>query len=185
MSVCLAFSFALLFLSVYPEAHGDNVLDPGLQLVVLLHGRHPFGGPGQDEVPFLQGDEVAYVTDEIWDGENHLGRAAALPQLVVDLQPQLDVARVGDALFGDEVADGTGGVEGLGQRPGQTFGLALVLDVPRCHVQAQRVPRYVLHCVGLRDGRAPFPDDHPELHLMVEVAGVQWHQDGGPLSDVR
>lgn len=147
-------------MSVYSEVHGDNVLDPGLQLVVLLHGGNSFRGPGEDEVPLLQGDELADVADEVGDGEDHLRGAAALLQLVVHLQPQLHAARVGDALFGDELADGAGGVEGFGEGPGQTFGLALVLDVPGCHVQAQSVARNVLHGVGLRDGRAPFPDDH-------------------------
>lgn len=152
---------SLQVLSVYSEAHGDNILDPGLQLIVLLHRRDSFRGPGEDEIPLLQGDEVADVADQIWDGENHLGGAAALSQLVVHLQPQCDVARVGDALLGNELADRAGGVESLGHGPGQTFGLALVLDVPRRHVQAQSVARNVLHSLGLGDRRPPFPDDHP------------------------
>ncbi len=147
-------------MSVHSEAHGDNVLDPSLHLVVLLHGGDSLRGPGQDEIPLLQGDELADVADEIRDGENHLGGAAALPQLVVHLQPQLHAPRVRDALFGDELADGAGGVESFGQGPGQTLGLALVLDVPGCHVQAQSVPCNMLHSGGLRDGCAPFPYDH-------------------------
>ncbi|XP_069381174.1 hydroxyacylglutathione hydrolase, mitochondrial isoform X1 [Paralichthys olivaceus] len=104
--------------------------------------------------------------------------------MLVHLQPQLHVARVGNALLGDELADGAGGVEGFSQGPGQTLGLALVLDVPGCHVQAQRVAGDVLHGGRLRDGRAPLPDHHPQLHLMVQVAGVPGHQDRGALSDI-
>lgn len=173
-----------LLLSVHSEAHGHHVLDAGLQLVVLLHGRHSFGGPRQDEVALLKADEFANVTDEIWNGEDHIGGAAALSQLVVDLEPQLHVARVGDALLGDELADRTGRVESLGQRPGETFGLAVVLDVPGRHVQTQSVARYMVHGVGLRDGRAPLADDHPQLHFMVHVVGVDGNQNGGALRDV-
>lgn len=154
-------SLPLLILSVHSEVHGDNVLDASLQLIVLLHGRHSFRGPGEDEVALLEGDEFADVADEIRDGEDHIGGAAALPQLVVHLQPQLHVPRVGDPLFWDELADGTGGVESFGQRPGQSFGLAVVLDVPRRHVQTQSVACHMVHSVGLRDGRAPLADDHP------------------------
>lgn len=106
--------FALHFLSVYSEAHRDNVLDPSLQLIVLLHGRHSFRGPSEDEIPLLKRDEVADVTDQIRDRENHLGGAAALPQMIVHPEPQLDVARVGNALLGDENADRAGSVESLG-----------------------------------------------------------------------
>lgn len=157
----LLLSLSSVVLSVHSETHGNDVLDPSLQLIVLLHGRDAFRGPGQDEVPLLQADEVADVADQEGDGEDHLRGAAALPQLLVHLQPQLHVGRVRDALFGDEVTDRAGRVEGFGQGPGQTFGLALVLDVPGCHVQAQSVTRHVLHGSGLRDGCAPFPDDHP------------------------
>lgn len=157
----LRFIFSLMFLSINSEVHGDYVLNPSLELVVLLHGGDSFGGPGQDEIPLLQGDEVADVADEKGDGEDHLGGAAALPELVVHLQPQLHVARVRDALPGDELTDGAGGVESFGQGPGQTLGLQLILDVPGCHVQAQSIAGYMLHSGGLGDGRAPLPDHHP------------------------
>lgn len=177
----LLYLISLQLLSVYSEADGDNILDPGLKLIVLLHRRDSFGSPGEDQIPLLQGDEVADVADQIRDGEDHLGGAAALPQLVVHLQPQSDVARVRDAFLGDELADGAGGVEGLGHRPGQTFGLALVLDVPRRHVQAQSVASNVVHSFGFGDRSPPFPDDYPQFHFMVKIVGVPGHQDGGSL----
>lgn len=176
--------FSWLLLSVHSEAHGDNVLDASLQLVVLLHGRHSLGGPSQDEVALLQADEFTDVADKVRNGENHIGGAAALPQLVVDLEPQLQVARVRDALFGDELADRTGRVESFGQRPGKTFGLAVVLDVPSRHVQTQSVACHVIHSLGLRDGCAPFANDHPQLHFMVDVVGVDRNQNGGTLRDI-
>lgn len=173
-----------MVLSVYCKAHRNNVLDPSLQLIVLLHGGDSFRGPGQDEIPFLQGDEVADVADEIWDGEDHLRGAAALSKLIIYFQPQADLPRVRDALFGDELADRTRGVESLGHGPGQTFGLALVLDVSGCHVQAESITRNMLHSGGLRDGRAPFPDHHPQLHFMVQISGVKGHQDRRALSHI-
>lgn len=106
--------FALRFLSVYSEAHCYNVLDPSLQLIMLLHGRYSFRGPSEDQITLLKRDEVADVTDQIRDRENHLGGAAVLPQLIVHPEPQLDVARVGNALLGNKLADRAGSVESLG-----------------------------------------------------------------------
>lgn len=37
---------SLRVLSVYSKAHCDNILDPGLQLIVLLHRGDSFGGSG-------------------------------------------------------------------------------------------------------------------------------------------
>lgn len=130
---------------VHFKCHGHNVIDPSLKFIVLLDTGHSFGGPGENEVSLLQRDDLADVVDEIRDGEDHLGCAAILFRDIVDLQPQIDAPRVWDLLLRDEVTDGTGGVEGFGKGPGKTFGLAFVLGVPSCHIQAQHISSHMLH----------------------------------------
>ena len=169
---------------MYFEVHGNDVFYTRLELVVLLYGGDPFRRPGQNEVALLQCDDLAYVTDEKRNGENHLSRAAVLSQLVIHLQPQRHVSRVRDPFFGNELAYGAGGVESFSQCPRQTLGLALFLDVSGCHVQAQRVARNVVHSVSLGDSRAALPNDNTQFNFMVQVAGVPGDQNRGALGNI-
>ena len=60
------------------------------------------GGAGGDDVAGVEREELAEVADEFLDAEDHRGGRAVLAALAVDFEPELQVLRVGDFVFGDE-----------------------------------------------------------------------------------
>ena len=105
------------------EAHGLAGLQEDR---VRLHAHADAGRrAGGDDVAGLQGHELADVADELGDAEDHrLGRAV-LAAVAVDLEPHVEVLRVGDFVVGDEPgADRAEGVAALALVP-----LAAALDL--------------------------------------------------------
>ena len=134
---------------------------------------HTGRGAGQHQVPLGQGEVLGDVTDEVGQGEDHVPRMAGLPGLAVDLAPQADVVRVGDAGQGDEGTDGQTGVEHLGQCPGVAFPLGLLLEVPGRHVEGQAVAPHVAHGLLLRHPLALASYHHTQLDLVVQLRAAQ------------
>lgn len=85
-----------------------------LDLIIFFNGSHSLWRPGQDNISFFQGHDLRNVADDVRDGKNHGGCLTLLPEFAVDLEPELQVVRVTDLLFGHEGTDWAGGRETLG-----------------------------------------------------------------------
>ena len=57
---------------------------------------------GRDDVAGVQRQELAQVADEFFNAEDHGAGGAVLPALAIDLEPQFEVLRIGDFVFGDK-----------------------------------------------------------------------------------
>ena len=102
--------------------------DPPSDSVSTPDWPHPAGCSCEHQVPFLQGEVLGYEAQQCRHIEDHIFRVPVLPRLLVDLTPEVDVVRVGDAGDGDEAADWETGVEHLSQGPGMAFRFSLVLQ---------------------------------------------------------
>lgn len=107
---------------------------------VTGHGRADAGrGSGQDDVAGLEGHDLGDVAQDAGDLEEHEVGGAFLLDDVVDLEEELNVVGVGDGGFLDDVAHGQKGVEALGDGPGETLLLGLVLVVACRHVDGEGI----------------------------------------------
>ena len=106
-------------------------------------------------------------------GEQH--RQACL---AVDGECEVERLRVGDGGRGRERAEGRERVEALRHAPRRLFGLGRGLDVPRRHVEAERIGRDVVQRVRLGDVLAAATDHHHDLDLVVDVVRHRRDHDG-------
>lgn len=148
-------TFFSLFLSFSELVGAGRLLDADLDLgllellaVDLDAGAHDVTGDDgtdalrrarQDDVALLQRHDLGDVAQEPRELEQHEVRRVLLLHLAVDAEVQLYGVRVRDRRLRDDVADRQEGVEPLGDVPGETLLLGLVLDVPRRHVDAEGV----------------------------------------------
>uniref|UniRef100_F7EAX7 Hydroxyacylglutathione hydrolase, mitochondrial n=1 Tax=Monodelphis domestica TaxID=13616 RepID=F7EAX7_MONDO len=143
-----------------------------------------FWSPSQYNVPFFQCYYLGDIADYVGDGEDHVRCLSLLPQLAIDLEPDLKLMGVRDLLLGHELADWARGSKALGQGPGQSLLLAVVLHVPSSHIQAQGIASYEVHCLQLRHGAGRFPHHYRQLQFMVHVAAVRGNEDRGALRSI-
>ena len=108
--------------------------------------------------------------------KNHEGYFTRLPELAIDLEPELQVLRVRSLLFGHQHSDGAGGRGALGLSPRQPLLLALFLHVPGGHVQAQSAAGHAVHGRGLPAGAEALAHHHPRLELPVQAVRVGGHE---------
>ena len=73
------------------------------------------------------------------------------------------------------MADGTEGVVPFGNAPGVALLLGLVLKVPGRHVKGKGVATYVGGGRGLWYVFATTPNDHTQLHLVMELGALWWY----------
>lgn len=108
------------------------------------------GSSGDDNVACLERHDLRDVAQESGNGEEEELCRVLLLGFAVDLQPYLDVVRVWDFGLGDDLADGQESVEALGDIPGKTLLLGLLLDIPCCHVDGQSVACELINKMALR-----------------------------------
>ncbi len=77
----------------------DDVSRAQVRLIRPPEG-HAGRGAGVNDVARVQGHELAEVPDEVVDREDHVLRAAVLPDLSVDPQPETELLGVPDLIGG-------------------------------------------------------------------------------------
>ena len=85
-----------------------NIHDPRYPAsddIAMRDRSHTGRGASQHQVSLVKSEVLRDVADEVGQGEDHVPRVAGLPRLSIDLAPQTNVVRVGDAGQGDEGAD--------------------------------------------------------------------------------
>lgn len=127
---------SLELLAVYPHAGADDIAGD--------RGANTGRGSGEDNVAGLQGHDLGYVAQDAGDLVDHQVGRTLLLDLAVDLEPQLNVLGVLDGILGDDLAHGQEGIETLGDVPGQTLLLGLILGVAGRHVNGHGV-RYTIN----------------------------------------
>lgn len=72
---------------------------------------------GQNQIAVLKSEVLANVRYEHWKLENHVFCVSVLFNLTIHSQQQIQIVYVFDSIFGNKVADRTGCVESLSQKP--------------------------------------------------------------------
>src|SRR5262245_57340733 len=106
----------------------DDVTGPQVGLGIGLPQPDASGGAGIDEVAGLQHHELAQISDDLADAEDHVLCGAILARFTVDPQAQSQRLRILDFIGGDQPrAQGVEGLAVLALVPGA---LALELELP-------------------------------------------------------
>ena len=135
----------LLFAEAF-DAEADGLA--GAEEGGRLHAHADAGGrAGGDDVAGVEREELAEVADELLHAEDHRGGGAVLAALAVDFEPELEVLRVGDFVFGDE--PGAEGAEGVAAFAFGPLAAAVFLERAFGDVVGDAVAGDVVEGVGL------------------------------------
>lgn len=132
---------------------------------------HALGRTRQHQIPRFQRHHTGDVCELPRDPEQHQIRRVRLPQLIADGQLQERIVRVRDRGLRDPLGDREEGVKALGDRPGKSLLLGLVLQVARGHVDGQHVAvdgverRLVVVRIQVAEC---LPDDETQFDFVVE-----------------
>jgi hypothetical protein len=92
------------------------------QLIASGDGAYAFGSAGEEQVAFLEAEELAHVADQRCEVKDHIAAMAVLHFFAVFLHPELDVVEVGEVFGGEELGAQRGGIiEAFGDFPGVAF----------------------------------------------------------------
>src|SRR5215467_6655651 len=139
---------------------------PGLE--EIARGRpHAVGRARGDDVAGEDGHGEGEDLDAVVDGEDHLAGVARLPHLPVHAHH--DVEGLGIGQFVGRHQHGTHGAEGVEGLALEPLGMPL-LEIARGDVVDDGVAELVLQGVRATDVVPARPDDHGQLHLVVELA---------------
>src|SRR5437764_1362376 len=121
--------------------------------------------PGRDHVARIERHEMADIADDVVDAKDQVGSVAVLPPLAIDLGPQLQLARVGHLVGGDQPRPHWAeGVAALALGP---LAAALELVFALGDVIDDAIAGDVLGRVMYRDIERLRADDDAELDLVI------------------
>ena len=144
-----------------------DALDLHHHFVARLHVGQPFRRAGGDHVARLQRHEFTQVGDQERNVENHVGGAAALAQLAVDVSAERQPVRIGDVVAIDDVRpDRRQGVAAL--HP-QIRPVVVLQVIANGVVVAQAVARHILHGVLAADVARGLADHRHQLGFVMHI----------------
>ena len=113
--------------------------NPTLHPIPTHQRPHPPRRPRQHQIPLLQRHDPTNLPQQPRDPKQHPLRAPPLPLPPVHPQPNHHILRIWYPLLRYDFADGTEGIEPLGDRPGEAFSLGFVLDVAGGEIDSKAV----------------------------------------------
>ena len=106
-------------------------------MVVDSHRSYARGSAGVYDIAHLQGEKLAYVSNNLVDAMYHIAGIATLYGIAVELQTEVDTTLYGQFLFGYPSAYSSRSVKTLGKLPGCTGLAQLLLQVACSKVYTQ------------------------------------------------
>ena len=125
----------------------------------------PRWGAGGDDVAGVEREELAQVAHELLHREDHRPRRAVLHPLAVDFEPEFQVLRIGDFVFGDE--PGAEWAEGVAAFAFVPEAAAVFLERALGDVVRDAVAGDVVEGLGFADVLGPLADDDAELDFPI------------------
>ncbi len=123
------------------------------------------GGAGGDDVARVKGEELAQVADELADAKDHFAGVAVLATLAIDLEPDGQVLRVGDFVFGDE--PGSDWAERVAAFSFGPLAAAVFLERAFGNIVGDAVAGDVVEGIGLGNVLGRLADDDAEFGLPI------------------
>src|SRR3989304_8520919 len=107
----------------------------GLDDIAGIDRTHSGRRPGKDQVAFLECKYRREIMDEVGDAEEHLRRRSPLTLLTVDPADEIERRDGARRVGWNNVRYGGGGVESLGDGPGEALLFRDALNVPESHIE--------------------------------------------------
>jgi len=109
------------------------------------------------------------MTNQTRNAEYHIRGCAVLFELIVDLDPDIEVVGIWDRGFGNEVANWCKRIKSLRSGPRKTTLLNVFLDISGGHVDCQSVSSDVRIRLRFLNITAPLADHNTELNFVVSL----------------
>ena len=148
------------------------------QMVIDMHGTHAGRSTGEDYVACLQGEILADVGHYLVDAEDHVGGAAFLHGLSIDIEVEPQGLHIEKLVLADPLADGCGAVEALAEVPGQTLLAQLLLHIAGGEVDTHRHGIIVAMGETLGNVLAQSADAYHQLGLVVYASHEVGNEEG-------
>ena len=157
------------FLLFTVEFEDFALFEVALEVVVDVDGAYACGGASVEEVARLQGEELGDVGDDLVDLIKHIGGAAFLDGLTVDVEVEVDTLDVEELLLGNPLADGSRAVEALTNGPGLASLRGALLEVTGRKIYAYGQGVIITVGKALRDVLAQATDADDNLRLVIDA----------------
>ena len=170
------------------EVEHFALFEIAFEVVVDVDGTYASGSACIEHIARLEGEELRDIGDDLVDTVEHVGGAAFLYGMAVDvevemkpLQPRIGTRRLRVAqqlLLRHPLADGGRTVETLANSPGLSSLRGTFLQVAGCEVDAHGQRIIVAVGKSLGDVLAQAADAHHDLRLVVDAPQVVRDKEG-------